>query len=152
MIQAIGTPSLKSLALKYLSEQKQVHTEVQQQVHPPKKRTYGKEAIGTLFQAENGEAHRTDEGQKIDSQIITELPVATHETPDPAALAHAQRMLISCPVQGRSLHCWYCSRCSEAGTCSAWRSRRADVEFFRKSEKPYSLNLLEEMEAEGVLQ
>ena len=76
----------------------------------------------------------------------------TFSPPDPAALAHARRMLVSCPVQGRSLHCWYCSRCSEAGKCPAWRSRRADVEFFRKSEKPYSLYLVEEMESGEVLQ
>ena len=74
------------------------------------------------------------------------------EQPDPAALAHAKRMLVSCPVQGRSLHCWYCSRCSEAGKCPAWRGRRADVEFFKKSEKPYSLYLVEEMESGEVLQ
>ena len=74
------------------------------------------------------------------------------EQPDPAALAHAKRMLVSCPVQGQSLHCWYCSRCSEAGKCPAWRGRRADVEFFRKSEKPYSLYLVEEMESGEVLQ
>ena len=74
------------------------------------------------------------------------------DEPDPAALAHARRLLVTCPVQGRILHCWYCSRCSEAGKCSAWRSRRSDVEFFRQSGKPYSLYLVEEMEAEGVLQ
>jgi hypothetical protein len=33
----------------------------------------------------------------------------------------------------------------------AWRVRRSDVEFFRQSEKPYSLSLAEE-DAPGVLQ
>ena len=37
------------------------------------------------------------------------------------------------------------SRCDKTRSCMAWRVRRADVEFFRQSEKPYSLYLVEEM-------
>lgn len=61
------------------------------------------------------------------------------DAPAPEQIAHAQRMLVDCPVNGGELHCWYCSRCSEARTCSAWRTRRADVDMFRQSGEPYSL-------------
>lgn len=74
------------------------------------------------------------------------------EQPDPAALAHARSLLVACPVQGRKLHCWYCSRCSEVRGCMSWRKRRRDVEFFRGSGKPNSLYLVEEAEAKGPLQ
>ena len=69
-----------------------------------------------------------------------------------AALAHARRMLVPCPAHGRELHCWYCSRCAETASCQSWRARRYDVEFFRQSEKPESVYLLEEAEAAEVLQ
>jgi hypothetical protein len=52
-------------------------------------------------------------------------------------------MLVDCPATGGKLHCWNCSRCPATETCQAWRGHRADVEFFRQSEKPYSLHLVE---------
>jgi len=61
-------------------------------------------------------------------------------------------MLVHCPVQRREVHCWYCANCAKADKCKAWRHRRRDVEFFKGSEKPYSLHLVEEMEAPGVIQ
>jgi hypothetical protein len=60
-----------------------------------------------------------------------------------AALAHARRMLVDCPATGGKRHCWHCSRCPDTSSCMAWRVRRSDVEFFRQSEKPYSLSLVE---------
>ena len=65
--------------------------------------------------------------------------------PTPEQIAHARRMLVDCPSSGGKLHCWNCSRCDAARTCTAWRSRRADVEFFRKSGEPYSLSLVKEV-------
>ncbi len=73
-------------------------------------------------------------------------------TPDPVTLAHAHTLLVSCPSTGLKLHCWHCSRCGEARSCTAWRTHRPDVEFFKQSEKPYSLYLVEETESAGVLQ
>lgn len=72
------------------------------------------------------------------------------DPPTPEQIAHARRMLVSCPVQRRRLHCWHCSRCDKAVSCAAWRTRRADVESFRHRESPYSLHLLDllEMDAE----
>ena len=66
----------------------------------------------------------------------------------PAAIAHARSLLVSCPGRKTPLHCWHCSRCSGADTCLSWRTRRADVEFFRRHEKPYSLYLVEEFPTE----
>ena len=68
--------------------------------------------------------------------------------PDSAALEHARRMLVDCPSTKGKRHCWHCSRCAEARTCTAWRTRRADVERFRQSGKPYSLYLVEGGEEE----
>ncbi|MDL2279237.1 hypothetical protein LJC15_01055 [Desulfovibrio sp. OttesenSCG-928-G11] len=82
--------------------------------------------------------------------ILEELK-RREEAPSAAELDHARRMLVACPVQRRKLHCWYCSRCSEAARCVAWRARRQDVEFFRNSEKPSSLYLVESGEV-GVVQ
>lgn len=67
-------------------------------------------------------------------------------SPDPAALAHARRMTILCPALGERLHCWRCSSCSgaETGRCKAWHSHREEVEFFRRSDAPWSLLLAEE--------
>jgi hypothetical protein len=71
--------------------------------------------------------------------------------PDPAALAHARRMLLHCPALRVKVHCWWCSRCSggESGQCKAWHSHRAEVEFFRRSDAPYSLLVAE---VEGLVQ
>jgi hypothetical protein len=82
---------------------------------------------------------------------VRHLPLEDEFTPVTAALAHAQRMLVRCPIQKRDLHCWHCSSCGEAQKCRAWHTRRHDVEFFKGSEKPYSLSLVEgsEMEASG---
>lgn len=65
------------------------------------------------------------------------------EPPTAAQLGHARRMLVDCPSSGAKLHCWHCSRCGNARRCTAWRTRRADVAFFRKSGEPYSLFLVE---------
>ena len=117
MTQLIGTPSLKSLAFKYLAEQKQVPREVQAQVQaqvqPSQKCTYP-----------------TDE--------IT-----------PEEIAYAQKMLVDCFITGGKIHCWYCAACPDSETCRAWHPRRADVELFRKSDKPASLLLMEEQYAAG---
>ena len=78
-------------------------------------------------------------------------PVAHTEEQHAAALAHARRLLVPCPATGGKLHCWHCSRCDKARSCRAWRGRRADVEFFRQSEEPFSLFLVEQ-EACGVIQ
>ena len=81
---------------------------------------------------------------------VRHLPL--EDEPHPAALAHVRRMMVACPVHGRGLHCWHCSSCGDAQKCRAWHTRRHDVEFFKGSEKPYSLFLIEEMEAPGVVQ
>ena len=78
-------------------------------------------------------------------------PVAHLEEEHAAALAHARRMLVDCPSTGGKLHCWNCSRCPDAASCQAWRGHRSDVEFFRRSEEPLSLFLVEQ-EACGVIQ
>ena len=73
--------------------------------------------------------------------------------PTPDGLAHARRMLVVCPSAEGQLHCWYCSRCSMAAGCRAWRRHRADVAFFKRSEPPYSLFLVESGSAsEGTLE
>ena len=126
---AIGTTSLKALALKQLQKQKQVQSQVQPQVQSLSPCTYPDLATGTASSPDSGEP-----------------------TPTPEQIAHAQRMLVDCPSTGGKLHCWHCSRCGDARRCMAWRSRRADVEFFRRSERPYSLYLVEEMAAPEVLQ
>lgn len=64
-----------------------------------------------------------------------------------AVIEHAKRMLIYCPTAGGKLHCWYCSRCDKAPTCTAWRCRRQDVEFFMGSCEPYSLYVASKMGA-----
>ena len=64
---------------------------------------------------------------------------------DPA-VKHARRMMVECPATpGMKWHCWYCSRCKDAPSCTAWRHLRAYVEFYRHSEQPFSL-ILEEMQ------
>lgn len=93
-------------------------------------------------------------GQKIahSSPLGEEILSLEKYDPTPAQLAYARRMLVDCSTTGGKLHCWHCSRCSKAQVCTAWHSRRADVEFFRQSEEPYSLYLVEEPGAVGVLQ
>lgn len=81
-------------------------------------------------------------------ESVRHLPPS--DDPSPEQLAHARRMLVDCPSTGGKLHCWYCSRCGDARTCSAWRSHRRDVEFYKNSEEPLSLRLVEEVP--GVLQ
>jgi hypothetical protein len=78
------------------------------------------------------------------------LPPSNDPTPD--QLAHARRMLVDCPDTGGKRHCWHCSRCPASSSCMAWRVRRSDVIFFRQSEKPFSLFLVESLEAPGVVQ
>jgi hypothetical protein len=87
--------------------------------------------------------------QENKTAIMEELRGSDEPTPE--QIAHARRMLVACPSTGGKLHCWYCSRCEKAGSCMAWRHRRGDVEFFRQSEEPYSLFLVES-DAAGVLQ
>jgi hypothetical protein len=67
--------------------------------------------------------------------------------PDPAALAYARSLLVKCPAQGKNLHCWWCSRCSgmESDKCKAWHIYRDEVEFFKRSDAPYSFALVEEV-------
>jgi hypothetical protein len=79
-------------------------------------------------------------------------PSTVSDEPTPAQLGHARRMLVDCPATGGKRHCWHCSRCQTARSCLAWRGRRFDVEFFRQSGKPYSLFLVEALEALGVVQ
>jgi hypothetical protein len=74
----------------------------------------------------------------------------TTSDPTPEQIAHARRMLVDCPETKGKLHCWHCSRCDRARRCTAWRIRRNDVEFFRQSEKPYSLFLVESGAVEVV--
>lgn len=80
---------------------------------------------------------------------VDEVPptITTADTPTPEQLAHARRLVVDCPIQGRGLHCWHCSRCGDTRTCSAWRGLRSEVERLKHSGKPYSLTLVEEMEA-----
>ncbi|MDR1241796.1 MAG: hypothetical protein LBM00_03270 [Deltaproteobacteria bacterium] len=79
------------------------------------------------------------------ASILEELrhPASTADDPTPEQIAHARRMLVDCPTAEGKLHCWHCSRCDRARRCTAWRIRRNDVEFFRQSEAPYSLFLVE---------
>ncbi len=104
-------------------------------------------------------SQRSNAGQRV-GQTPDECPTEKAEVgqkpesgvpavpPDPAAITYARTLLVSCPEQRRTLHCWHCSRCSETRVCKAWRIRRADVEFFRRHEKPYSLYLVEEFSTE----
>lgn len=73
------------------------------------------------------------------------------DAPTPEQIAHARYMLVNCPVTRGKRHCWHCSRCDDARTCAAWNSRRSDVAFFRQSEEPYSLFLVED-DTVGVIQ
>jgi hypothetical protein len=75
--------------------------------------------------------------------ILEALQAPPPDEPTPAQIDHARRMLVDCPSTGGKRHCWHCSRCDKTQTCAAWRSRRADVEFFREGRKPYSLYLVE---------
>lgn len=75
-------------------------------------------------------------------------PDVADDEPTAAEMAHARRMLVACPVLKRPLHCFCCSRCEKARSCAAWRSRRADVLFFRQSEEPHSFYLAEKLFAE----
>ena len=147
-----GTLSLKALSTLYLMEQKSVQPMVQGPVHKQKKCTTGESGSGTLFEGKNAPVQAMETASKIDYQIENAPSFVNEPTLAPAALAHARSLLVACPVQRRGLHCWYCSRCSEVARCTAWRSRRHDVEFFRNSEKPYSLYLVEEAEGAEVLQ
>jgi len=52
-----GTPSLKSLAFRYLSNETAVHSAVQKPVHITKKCTTPDEASGTLLEAKNRVVH-----------------------------------------------------------------------------------------------
>jgi hypothetical protein len=58
---------------------------------------------------------------------------------------------VACPVQGKPLHCWRWSRCDRARLCTAWRTHRNEVEFFRDCGEPYSFYLAESGMV-GVLQ
>lgn len=78
------------------------------------------------------------------------FPDSLLDDPTAAQLDHARRMLVDCPSTDGKLHCWYCSRCDDARTCTAWRALRQDVEFFRKSGEPYSLFLVESGAVEVV--
>lgn len=80
--------------------------------------------------------------------ILAELRRRASAPAAAAELAHARRMLVACPIQKRKLHCWRCAHCEKARLCAAWRSRRADVLFFRQSEKPHSFYLAEKLIAE----
>jgi hypothetical protein len=93
-----------------------------------------------------GRAYAVRLAQEHKSAIVEAL-----QGPTPAQLAHARRMLVTCPATGGKVHCWHCSRCPEARTCLSWRVRRSDVESFRQSEEPFSLFLVKE-DAPGVLQ
>ena len=59
-------------------------------------------------------------------------------------------MLVDCFITGGKIHCWYCAACPDSETCRAWSPRRADVEFFRTSDKPFSLLLMEAPEETSV--
>ena len=85
-------------------------------------------------------------------EALQKASPAAHTEEQHAALAHARRLLVYCPSTGEKLHCWHCSRCDKTRTCTAWRGRRTDVEFFRRSEKPFSFSLLQSLEAPEVLQ
>ena len=68
---------------------------------------------------------------------------------NPEQIAYAENLIVDCPTQNRKLHCWRCADCETAHTCTAWRSKKSDVEFFRMSEKPYSLHIATSMGMEG---
>jgi hypothetical protein len=91
---------------------------------------------------------------KVD--ILKELrrSSAPKDAPDPAAVAHARRMQLLCPSLGKEVHLWTCSRCSgtEPGGCTAWLPRRAEVEFFRRSDAPLSFFLVDALEPGDRLQ
>lgn len=82
------------------------------------------------------------------------LSGSTANGPTPEQLTHARRMLVVCPdmPRGCTVHCWYCSRCQKARTCTAWRHLRSHVEFFRQSTIPYSALVTEATEGRGVIQ
>lgn len=101
------------------------------------------ESVTPERQSDNQKKHEVGRAYS-DNDLSTDEPSA-------AELDHARHQLVACPVQKRRLHCWYCSRCSEAVRCTAWRPRRQDVEFYRQSEKPSSLYLVESGKV-GVLQ
>ena len=86
------------------------------------------------------EVAREEKPRIVDALKMRAIP------PDPAALAHARRFLVNCPALGERLHCWWCSRCYgvESGGCKAWHTHRDEVEFFKRSDAPYSLLLAEE--------
>ena len=92
----------------------------------------------------SGEKHQKEEGI---AQVSSEKPESVRHLPleeaTPEQIAHARRMLVACPLTGGKLHCWHCSRCGDSQACRTWRTRRADVEFFRHSGPPYSLYLVE---------
>lgn len=72
---------------------------------------------------------------------------AAHATALDPATDYDLSLLVDCPRRGKRIHCGYCSRCPETSGCGAWRSHRADVEFFRTlSEPPASLDRVEALQ------
>jgi hypothetical protein len=132
-----GTKSLKALALAVLAV-------------PLDRDKVGQDVGQALKSCPKQEAPVGQNSEELPK--VHEVAFHLEEEQHAAALAHARRLLVDCPVVGGKRHCWHCSRCPGAATCQAWHERRLDVEFFRQSEKPYSLHLVEALEGPGVLQ
>lgn len=96
----------------------------------------------------SGKNHQKNEEIAVQKSVLNVPLKDETDTPPPEQIHQARRMLVDCPCTDGKLHCWYCSRCTAARTCRTWLSRRADVKFFRGSDKPYSLILLEECKEE----
>jgi hypothetical protein len=104
--------------------------------------------------SESSETRPTSEAENISSGGNEAEGTAQHLaealTPSTLELAYARSLLVNCPSTGGKLHCWHCSRCDRARKCAAWLPQRPNVIFFKRSEEPYSLFLVEEVP--GVLQ
>ena len=105
----------------------------------------GKGSFGTFGATFDGSRSRKEPLEEIPETSVFSLA----EIPTPEEIAYAQKMLVDCFITGGKIHCWYCAACPDSETCRAWHPRRADVELFRKSDKPASLLLMEEHEAAG---
>ena len=131
-----GTKSLKALAQAFLSVPSE-RDKVGQGAGQPQKSCPTDEAVV---------GQKTAQNSPSEEEVLS---LEKYDTPTPEQITHANCMLVMCPVQGRNLHCWHCSRCGDTQTCKVWQTRRADVEFFRKSGPPFSLYLVE---TPGVIQ
>ena len=90
--------------------------------------------------------------QSIFAQVLSKDPESVRHfplvddsavAPTPEQIAYARTLLVACPSTGGKRHCWHCSRCENAKTCTAWHRLAVKVEFFKGSYEPYSLYVAE---------